>query len=761
MVAVERAHNPEYQSPVRITRVIPVAPISVAEFQKRIYIAKKSRVGVDDIPFTEVIFLQKSDASIPSAGLVMPIGGEMGPGETTYNAGIRELVEESTLIPLSTKWAIPRTDTTYFSFTIPGYPRQRNLSIITVPVRSSSFSSHTPREGSNGDEDKIQRLITIPSSELANVLKTGIIQENGNTLHLAGNFTYQETDDIILTNDQRVTQHKMLDNTLQQVAAFESELKETMLWEINENRRKKGRSAAKSLSACRSSELTQAFIATQMDIDYYGNRTTGKEALLKTANYVSGAPARYATELLRRDLPEEVQRRLTYFGPSFLDGARSILKSIDVQIEQNRRDPEEVLQALRQNWSKIVTLPSSTIARLLQSANKAMISKLSSEYAMYPHNITTALNAVVTFHTFFTDSLRNHPDFNSSIFQEYQSRSELTSNPLLFTIAALALGFDPDRKILSQKRTPEEYNRRLPFEAMKILSLFGIAIDNTQDILANADNQVLQRTINRMFQESPIPEMFNLGNGKYHNILHRATIAKVNGKPILIEYDERPKKSMHSALRKTIQDPNLDDIYTVNFILTEGNFTENQTINDRLSLADNFRELLLSHITEDLQQDPDMQWTVSIKPGTHKRAALDLASAIALDPTQSITAQAQGKRAGSEGDRILREKFILVLTGTTPEGNQVEEKIEVSIYPFESSTNPDVTVLSERGFWGFQEKIIDDSNGVYQAMRLVLRDQRYLEEESLFEQFYPAHIYDVVSTRFTPQHVRSRKNRAV
>ncbi len=748
----------EYNTPVSIVRVVPVAPISVIEFQHRVQTAKRERISFDEIPFSEVILLQKSEASAPSAGLVMPIGGEMAPSETTLKAGIRELAEESTLIPLSTMWAEPRINQSYFTYNIPGYSKPRNIYMFTLPVRSSSFSPHVSREGRNGTEDKIERLIAIPSNQLENVLRTGNLRVDDAILQVAGNFTYALTNDIVLSDKERTIQHKMLDDVLLHTSAFEKEFKDVILYQVNDDRRRKNRRLVSRLSECTDNELTKGFISVQMDIDFYGNRTTGKETLLKTANYISGSPPRLAPELLERRLPEDIERHLLYFAPSFLAGARVILEATSVQLTQaESRNPQRLLKLLRKTWLKITDLPASKSVRILELANQAMIIKLSQDLAISPEKIITALNEAVTYHSFFTDSLRGHPDFSSGIFQEYQSRSELTNNPLLFTIASLALGFDPDRKMLSRSKNPEPENRRLPFEAIKILSLFGIDLD-MQEKLNNANDRVLQGVINRMFQEEPSSQTIDLGDGKLHHVLYRVTKRKINDKPIFIEYDKRPRKTMHSVLRKSFQDPDIDDINTVNLILAESNFQPNQTIQDRLVLAKQFRDMLIDQITTDLKEDDEVTWHVSIKPGTHKRDSLDTVDRITTEEeTEEIVAKGQGKRPGSEGDRILREKFVLIIDGVTKEKKQMQEVLEISIYPFESAKFPGVATLGEKGFWGFYEKLADDYRGTYQALRLIMRSQHYPEEESLFEQFYPAHIYQAVAEKLTHRHVSSRK----
>lgn len=759
MVQTELQPKAELQPPIPIIRVIPVAPISLEDFQLRVQTARREKKPIDSIPLCEVIMLQKSDASKPSAGLVMPIGGEMGIDESIFYAGIRELTEETTLQRLSTNWAKPRQNNDYFTYQIGhGYANPRKMHVFTLPVRSSSFSAHLSREGTNGNQDKIQRLISIPSNELEATLQSGSLQVDGNELKLAGNFTFTQPTDISISTEDANFRNSMLHTIISQVKDFETEFKEAMLYQINSDRQKKGRRDAKRLSDCATDELTKGFVLTQLNLDLHGNHDskTGKPHLLTTANYLSAVPARYISDLVDTTaLTGEAEQLIERFTPAFITGAKTILEAMNIKTEDTE-STRETLKKLKTVWPSVVKLGAPQTVRLLQEANNTMISELAKGLQVTQGFLTQALHEALTFHTFITNELRHHPSFTGGIFQEYRPRSELVSDPLLFTMSALALGFDPDRLNLHPKETPDVANRRLPFEAIRALSLFGIAIDVVQEI-NKASNQNLQRAINRLFKEELTSQIIDLGNGRLHSIPYRVTKGEINGASILIEYDDREKKTPHSAIRKAFTDPDLEDIFSINFVIADSNFTSQHTLQDRIVAGRQFRDMLFSNIQEEMSNDPNAQWIITMVDRTHKKGVLDdLASQLNTDENTIPQASATGKRPGSEGNRILREKFILELKGS----DGTTEKIEICIYPFESSEFPHTALLGEKGFWGFTQKIRDDYEGNYHANRLIMRDPNQPEEESLYELYQPLHIYHAIAQKMMTYHVNTRKDTA-
>lgn len=757
---VERAdtyHTPETeQKDNHVVRVLPVAPISIENLQHRVRESRRIGIPLDDMPLCEILLAQKSGESAQSPNLIMPPGGEMGSDESVFDAGIREMAEETNLIPLSSVWARPHTDGNKFFFRVNGAEKQTQMHMITIPVRSKDFSLHEP---TFRPEDKIKRLVAFSPAQLEYLISTGTFQfEAGRPqLRAAGHFMIAKAEDITISDDEINKRSSIINHVLADIDEFDTQLKEALLYQVNLNRQKKNIAPATMLDHCKEDELTNAFFIAQITIDAQGNPILPVDTreLLRDGNYVSASPERLRLDIVEDIPPGYTRNAVRHFIPGFKAGVRRLLQELDPtnpQWNSARTDPKSLFTALRQKWPILIGLPVDKTIRLLHHANDAMVMTMSQSEGFTPEELNRFLSQIASrYHLYITESLRSHPDFaQHGIFQEYRPRNELTNKPLLFTTTALAMGFDPDRKT-SRSKTPTPANRRLPFEAFRMLAEYFVRID-VERKKRTTGNELMRSAINRFFQpELEDVNYVSLGRETIQPLPYRVTKEPINGKHIYVESDEREPKTDESMTRKAFMDPDCDDIYSINLIVADTNFPRSQqTINDHIDLADELKTRLFEFITKNLS--PDLEWKFYEKPGSHKRNTLNHIQGFNFASGEIPEASGNGKRPGSKGDRILRDKSIWILEGS----DGTYEKLEVNVYPFESSHSSGVSILGEKGYWGFNEKVEDDSTGIYNARRLMDRDAHNLGQPSFIEDTYPPHIYPP-ARRTQRSHVQPRK----
>lgn len=767
----------EKRDEISIGRVVAPAPLPVEVLGRRLRIARSQGVSLNDINFSEVVLIQKSEASIPSANLVMPFGGEIGEGESIFHGAVRELAEETVALPSAVKkaerqWQANASHDASFVYGILGYAQPRRVHTIVLPVESGSFSLHKPREGINGSEDKIARTITLSPHEMRQLITEGIIQRGSKILQAAGNFRITDGD-IIISDSEKDARAVILCQVIEEVENFDRVLKRSTLYAVNKIRQHKKMDFIKNLSDCSDYEIIEGFIAAQMLMGLYderkGNKPPTKDVYLKAINYL--VPKGVALESYVNFLPflatEVTEPALNTIQWGLSRGIKVILSEMEPQYQATleKINGTDTVKALERIWPKVVTLPVTKRIALLQRADDAMTEEIASLTKMSPYDVTLALSEALQFHDFITKSLQRHPDFQRGIFQEHRPRNEVT-NASLFTLGIMALGLDPDRNVALNKKAGEGY-RRLRFESMRSLAVFATALEALQTIQA-VDNRIFQAAIDTMFDE-PVDTIMDVGEGK-HYTLHRRTVATIEGKRRAVIIDQRERKTILSATRKKFQDPELNDVHTMNIVLADTNFVgEENTIDARLRIGDQIPDLLVQHIQREIDRDPDSNLRVSIVPGTRRRENLDQiqaslqSSSRQIFPASSVDESVNlfkpdippaidgGKRAGSQGNRFLRDKFILAIyKNHTP-----VELIEVNIYPIQSTHSPGLETLGETNYWGFAEKLDDDRTGTYGAGRIIERNNP--AEPSLYELLYRANIYEEISRPLVKSHVRSRK----
>lgn len=751
----KKAWEEKTAPPLPVVRAIMVAPISVASLAERL----QNQTSVNDFSFTEVILGQKSDKSTPSPNYVMPFGGfvDRQNGEQPFLAALREIEEETTVLSLSTQpetiagWTgVRRFQATQpFTYSIPGYLQPREVQFLVIPVQSKSSSLHYIREGRNGTDDKFQQVLTFSPTEFMTLIEAGSLDP----FRMPGHLTKKAHTEIDILDLQAQKRAIALDAVMHQVGNFEITLREKTLSAVNLIRRLKGQPKVVSLDDCPRDEIVSGFAQAQMRLalaDERQRRLKNARAqsrftdLLKANSVLAaeGVSREIFAELLKALPTKESRYVVNTFGQAFQNSFQTIVQTVDptqlTRTETGFSYTYPFAKVFADIWPQVIALPLPERVGLLTKANLALEEELARMLQVDAHVIREAQHEANGFMHYISANLQKHQELREQVKQEHRPMNEI-NNAKLFTLGILALGHHPNLVVDSEVDQAELHVIR--FEAMRQLALFGVGVEALLRI-KYADNSLFEAALDSFMHFPPERTFILFADGTLHPVNHRQAL--VDGIQTHLIVEERDKKTFWSAMRKLIQDGELRDIFTVNFVLADDNINENYAdIETRIALAGRFRESLLTHVAKELGSD----WQVSIYPGSHKtQAYANLRRYIDLPPDQRpdfIKSLTTGKRAGSRGNLIVREKMIVVLK---KEGENHE--IEVCIYPFETMRDARLSDLSRAGFWGFAEKIYDDQMDFYTSSRVLVRDTDHAPTKpSLYELLLPGSYYDTLLCR--------------
>lgn len=757
--AEHRVDQKKEQEPMRIGRAVLVAPVPVSDLQFQL----GTGIPIKDISFSEVLLIQKSTASLPSSGLVMPVGGEVAPGESVIKAALREVGEEVTATSLAenlTKKRWEKEPDESFKFKIPGVRdrRERSINFFVLPVQSRSFSVHKPRESDSGpkSEDKISNVLHFSPQELKELIHNGIIKKDGRNRRIAGHFVIDDASIEISESDSE-KRKSALNKVIADVDDFEVNLKRQTLLEINKVRRIKGESRATDLSECMPNEVIRGFVGAQLHFALLDERKNELKAgphqldsLLKALPYLaSKLPAEELSNLLY-SLPNREAIRVTkLLREGFDKGAEVVITSLAGKDEEAVLTNESYLETeLRNSWPKFLKLSSHERVAIMKEAEGAVIKKIlgNNGNGIINEDVRVALEHSANSHDFITRELA---ELQQELFQEHRPMNEISTDSL-FPKMLYAIGLHPHRNF---EDLGQDEIRILRFEAVRFMAEFFSTLE-AQKQIRESDNSLFQAAIDTFFKFPPIKDYMDLGEGRQQPVYHRVTENPVNGRMLHVVVDEREKKRVSSGARKLLQSPVMNDVYSINFAFADDNFNDSSDpVMDRLNIVDEFRNHLIDHVKNELAGSG---WRVSTMEGTHSRKVLEDVKQFGKTNSEVVLYEEKGgKRPGSSGDAIMREKFILCM-----DNNEGEiQKVEICIYPFESNKSPEVASLAEAGFWTFGKKILDDYEGKYKAKRILERDPDHPTVPSLYERLYPRRFFPTLSDRMQKEHVKSRKSK--
>lgn len=757
------AKSKESEKPVPVVRAFTVAPISQEKLIEHLH----RGITNNSFSFSEVVFLEKSEESVPSAGLLITTGGWMGLGESAVEAALREIGEETMLLTLSTadlrdQTVTKQKETPSFVFRIPGYRSPREAHLLVVPVRSSSFSLHVPREGKEGPVDKIKDMVAVSLPEFEELVEEGVVEQKGKVLRIVGHLT-KAPSEIVLGDAQRQKRDAALDKVVTSVRDFENVLRAETLKQINRARKLRYKPLASALTDCSHYEIINGFAAAQMvlgmvdehrrEVDQ-GQEPPAPADLPNYAQFLSGLAPEAVPEFVLSVPTWSSYRALRTFKRALRPTIVEMYRQLDKEFPFESAGDLRLLnpyQGLREIWADFLELPLSQRTEVLDRVNSVFMGELALAMGVSLGVVKQALKEAHANPQYFTDSLRALEDQ----FQQGRRMNEV-ANARLLTLVVMALGFHPNLNVDSSDRP--EVLRMLRFEAMVTLADFMEGVEAVE-MKNKADNSLVEGALDTFLRFPPQPDVVELGNGILHPVYHRETQMKFNGRPLHLIVDERLGKDELSIMRKRRQDPHLYDLFSINLVLADDNFSPDMPVSaqERFGLTVALRQALIQHTARELAPDG---WQVGIVEGTLKNKSFDSVEEYLSfkDPRQRqefMKKSHKGKRPGSAGDLIVRKKFVLEMG----RGSEIRW-CEFCIYPYEQMQSG-VGELTGSGFWGFREKLEDDAKGIYMAMRLIARDSANPTRSSLYELEFPPFLYEWRIMRMMRSQIRPRKELAV
>lgn len=711
----ERLSHPEFPKNVhRSVRVFAVAPIRAEQLEGLLAAGK----SFDEISCIEVILAQKADTK-----LVTAIGGEINLGEDVLHAGMRKVFEKSLLTRESLR---NLQDSVGHDVPIPyrvtGQRKLREAFLTVMPVRSGAISLHEPRED-NGDVYKIQQLVSVTPNELEQLFINGFVRtEHWDKLHIFGHLTQAPARDVTLSADGRQIQHAELTRVTQEIRTYEQTLLDEMKERINLVRRWHKKPEITGLGQCGHEELVHGFLAAQMILGFTDERLRDRE---KKEKPPKSTDLLTASLYMREFTPEELPDALVSLPTAEVRRARNILNyALRWTVQELYRKTEtditpfisargvDTIAALRAIWPQVIALPLDQHTELLKHLDARFIDELAVRLRKPRDLVKRALEFPDRIPRYIAGEMQKTKDS----FQQHHPINEVASaieRPFVQMIHAL--GLHPYKNIPSDAES--DAAKRTRGEMLMIISAFFTAIPVIEQHMA-ADNSLFENGLARFLKYPPeLDEIFL--NDITHTILRRETEKPVGGKTLHLWYDKRPLKSEEREWFKKLQESNIRDNFSHNFVIRDKNFTEEERSNIplRLNKVEEFRNALIAHFLKELGLD----WSVYIVPQTHKHSVIDTVRE--LSDTQSLEERKQRvnetvykKRPGSIANTIIREKFVLAF-----EKEAQAYFTEICIYPFES-ISVGKTDLSGSGLIAFTEKLLDDMQGRYAGYRLIQTD---------------------------------------
>ncbi len=709
----------------RSVRVFAVAPIRAEQLEGLLAAGK----SFQEISCIEVILVKKVDTK-----LVTAIGGEINPGEDLLHAGMRKVFEKSLLTRESLR---NLQDSIGHGSPIPyrvnGKRAGREAFLTVMPVRSGAISLHQPRE------DGANQLVSVTPNELEQLFNNGYVttryEEN---LHIVGHLTQAQAGDVILSADARQIQGLEFTRVMQEIRSYEQSFLDEMKKQINLVRRWHKKPEVSGLGQCGHNELLRGFLAAQMMMGFTDERTRDRE---------NGQKPPRSTDLLTASLymreftPEQLPDALVSMPTAQVRKARNILNyalrgtvqelyvrmGVDITPFISARGVDTVA-ALRAIWPQVIALRLDQHTQLLKDLDARFVDELAVRLRKPRDIVKRALEFPERIPRYIAGEMQK----TKNSFQQHYPINEVASaieRP--FVQMLHVLGLHPYKNIPSNVQS--DAAKRMRGEMLMIIAEFFTAIPVIEQHMV-VDDSLFENGLAKFLKYPPELDEIHLKDVT-HTILRRQTEKPVGGKALLLLHDKRPLKSEERKWFKSLHEPVNDD-FSHNFVIHEDNFSEEERRNIPLRLAkvEEFREALLDHYRTLLAGSG---WQVSIVAGTHKTAAIDSVRKFITiqskkEREEFIAGKRNGVRAGSIGNLIVREKFVLSLSR-----GEEEHLTEICIYPFQS-IDMDGTVLSGSGLIAFMEKLLDDMQGRYAGYRLIQTDAKDPTEPSLIELVEPA-----------------------
>lgn len=696
----------------RSVRVFTVAPIR----EEQLDALFEKGGSPNDFSLVEIILVKKSDS-----GLVTTLGGEISLQEDIVSASMQRVFEKSLLTRESLtdfKKSVGSGSPIPYRVTKDGEHIEALLEVMHV--RSGSVSLHEPRVF-NGEADKIEQLVSVSPDELRELFKTGsVATRHSEHFHIYGHLTQAETDDVsVAPKDRRVQQHEFA-RVLDDIYVYEQTIRVQMRDHINRVRRWYHKPLISSLGECGKEEIKRSFLVAQMTLGFTDER------LRDTAHANMPPPpadlptaSLFLREIAPRQLPDalispptkEVRRvrNILHYGLRGTVGELYDRMGRDISKFKTTRGMDSIA-ALYAIWPDVVALRPDKLSELLSYLDSRFTAHMLERLKIPAEVFGRALRKPERLPKYLARELKHTPE-RFQLDHPTNEAAGATKRP--FVQVLHLLGLHPYIPV-----TPEFNNEAVKRMRGEILMQNAVVFSAIPAIERNAkaDNSIFEIGVARFLEYPPELDEIVLEHTP-HTILSRMTKDLVGGRKLRLWYDERPPKDVERLIIKSFQETDIYDDFSVNFVIRDNNFSlsERDNIPMRVAMVDKLRNALVGHFESELS---GTGCKVDIIPGTLKRGTLDAVQTymniqFPEERERFTDERSGGKRPGSVGNLIVREKFVIRFT----KDDRVQF-CEVSIYPFEQIEAVGMP-LAGSGFIGYKEKISDDMEGRYAAERLI------------------------------------------
>ncbi len=738
-----------------VVRIFPVAPISLEEFS----LALDVDPSLSDTSLVRTYLARQSDTIDITADRMTPFGGKITDGRSIYEEALNCLEFDTTMVhhanELTRDFLFHAPPLAPFVHRVPEDEEQRLAHCVVIPIRSSSFSAHVLRKDTKRPDRK-QDIYGVPPQALRNAFLNGMVQlENGDVVPLLEHLT---VGDHTFVSDpiHREKRYLAIRDVMHEVERIDELWKVAILREVNSIRKfynvfgGESRPYAELPGDCTKKELIVGFISAQMRALLYDEHLRDRNGasippkpadLLKLPRILSVTPPQYLLDVLINVPTAPAFSSVRAFRKSI----RPVVEHMYAKVMQTPISSNmDTFTALQTIWPRILAMPLSDRVEFLTTMDDQFMDALSA----YLGKPKVFLQQAYRIAQKYPDYIAENMHALGPQFQEYRPMNEVTNTPMIHLLF-IGFGFHPDVSISPNDMTSSSMEM-LRFESFRTLVLTLTAID-ARSKKDSVKNTLFRSAMNTFVEFPPKIQCINIGNGVRHDVMLRTMNQRIDGARVHLMIDERPAKSTESIMRKMYQSSDLFDAHTINIALSDQNFAPDASFADRVALTGKVRTALLAHLEQELSGSG---WTARILPETHTSRSYErVQSYLFLSfPDREAYGESirKGKRPGSEGDRIIREKCVISIQ----KAGEPEQIIEVNLYPVAQVAR--IKNLVGSGFMGFEDKIIDDATGRYTAERWFVRDPKKPCIPSLYEQLYPPEMYEGHRDRIKP-HQRKRQ----
>lgn len=752
----------------RSVRVFAVAGIQVGQLEEML----KEGKPPDEIPLVEVIVAQKSDSNMVTA-----IGGEIENGKDLLHVAMDMVFRKSLLTRESRRkledhvgqeepipYIVNGWHDTFQTFCVRVRGRQyhREALLTLMPVRSAAISLHEPREDVDPTSVyKINQLVHFSPDELLALVDNGTVTtSHGETYKIFGHLTRASAGDVKMTEVGRQAQKKELNRMLGEINEYEQTIRAEMIAHINRERRYDKKPSIRSLGECTHAEISRGFLSAKMVLGMQDEKIRDEKRENKPPK---AADLTTAALYLREFFPWDLPKALSTAMPREVLHAAGVLKyalrgTVIGLYEKMGRDvtkPFDVVGALRAIWPNVIEqLRKDGRVELIKELDDLFIDGLVAKLGKSREIIRRAMQMPERLSNYLAGEMQKTKD----TFQEHHPSNEAASaieRP--FVQMLYILGLHPYINIPHEEIAQNQTFIQTRGEILMQLAVVFTALPVVERHLY-ADNSLFESGLTSFFELPRTDEIFL--HGVPHKISRRKSKAYIGDRQLELWHDKRPLKSEERSLMKSFQESAIHDDFSHNFVILDENYSANELrdIPMRLNRARLLGEELLAHFQK-IHAGAGL--TASIVPGTHKTVGIQsvqdfIEITSKKERIRFVEEKKNGKRPGSFGNSIVREKFVLSL-----KKDDREYFTEICIYPFET-IELEGTVLKSSDFMGFIEKLLDDASGRHAGYRLVQTDPDDPTAPSVLELVRPATWYPSLfnSIKFH-QHTPEKKKRIV